>query len=101
MKTLLLSVAAATSFLAAPLPAGERMIGVSVGDMTCPSCSYTVATSMKRVPTVRIVSFEESDTFGEGVFTVSFDDEAASPEMIIEAVMANGYPARLVQDGSS
>ena len=39
-----------------------------------------------------------------GVSTVrtgAFDDQAANPDMIIEAVLANGYPAEVLQAGES
>lgn len=95
MKTLLLSATAAGLMAMAPAFADEQTVSIDVGDMTCPSCSFTVARSMKGVPTVEIVDFLEGEEFGEGIFVVRYDDELATPEMIVEAVTANGYPARL------
>lgn len=94
MKTLLLSTISAGLMATMPAFADEQTVSIDVSDMTCPSCSFTVATSMKRVPTVQILDFEEGEEFGKGVFVVTFDDETATPEMIVDAVMANGYPAR-------
>ncbi|GAB4283720.1 MAG: mercury resistance system periplasmic binding protein MerP [Roseovarius sp.] len=101
MKSLLLSGITAGLMAAMPAFAGEQTISIDVGDMTCPSCSFTVAASMKRVPTVRIVDFQQGETFGQGVFVVTFDDAVATPKMIVEAVTANGYPARLLPAGNS
>jgi mercuric ion binding protein len=101
MKSLLLSSIAAGLMAAMPAFAGEQTARIDVSDMTCPSCSFTVATSMRRVPTVQIVDFQEGENFGEGVFVVTFDDATATPEMIVEAVMANGYPARVLTPDNS
>lgn len=89
--------------LMADLPtfAGEQHVSIDVSDKTCPSCSFTVASSMRSVPTVDILGFQESSVFGEGVFTVSSHDESASPEMILQAIIANGYPAVLHQAENS
>lgn len=101
MKILLPSSIAAGLMASMPAFAAEQTVSIDVSDMTCPSCSFTVATSMKRVPTVQIVDFQESETFGEGIFVVTFDDASATPEMIVEAVTANGYPARVQSPDNS
>jgi periplasmic mercuric ion binding protein len=85
------------SFIAAmPALAEQQQISIGVSKMTCPTCSFTVASSMRGVPTVEVLEFQESDTFGEGVFTVAYDDQSADPAMIVGAVMANGYPAEVL-----
>ena len=56
---------------------------------------------MRGVPTVEIVDFQEGEEFGTGTYVVAFDDQAANPDMIIEAVLANGYPAEVLQAGES
>lgn len=101
MKRIFLPTLAAALFTALPALAGPQTLRVAVSDMTCPSCSYTVATAMSWVDSVKIVDFAETETFGEGIFTVSYDDTAATPEDILFAVTSNGYPAHLLQDGNS
>ncbi len=101
MKALLYSSLAAGLLAAAPVLAAEQTVSIKVGEMTCPSCSYTVATSMKQVPGVKILEFRQSDAFGEGVFVVAYDDESATAEMIIQAVTVNGYPASLLPADNS
>ncbi|GAB4386492.1 heavy-metal-associated domain-containing protein [Albidovulum sp.] len=101
MKPHILPALAATLLMSLPAHAGEQTARIDVGEMTCPTCSYTVASAIRRLPTTEIVEFKESATFGEGVFVVTFDDAAATPEMIVEAVTANGYPARVLPEGNS
>ncbi|NNL72277.1 MAG: periplasmic mercury ion-binding protein, partial [Silicimonas sp.] len=59
------------------------------------------AAAMRGVPTVEIIDFQEGEEFGTGTYVVAFDDQATSPDMIIEAVQSNGYPAEVVQAGDS
>lgn len=101
MRRLFLPVVASILLTALPVLAEEQRISVNVSEMTCPTCSFTVSSSMRQVPSVEIVEFQESDTFGEGVFMVTYDDAVATPEMIIEAITANGYPAEVLQAGAS
>lgn len=101
MKTHL-AIATIIGLLAAsPGLAAEQQIKVDVSDLTCPTCSYTVASSMRSVPSVEILDFTEGAEFGKGVFTVTYDDATATPEMIVEAVLANGYPAAIASDDGS
>ena len=86
---------------AMPASAEEQRINVGVAELTCPTCSFTVAAAMRGVPTVEIVDFQEGEEFGTGTYVVAFDDQAANPDMIIEAVLANGYPAEVLQAGES
>ncbi|RMF11823.1 MAG: periplasmic mercury ion-binding protein [Alphaproteobacteria bacterium] len=101
MRMFLSSVIAAGLMAAMPASAAEQRVSIDVGEMTCPSCSFTVSRSMKRVPSVEIVDFRPGEAFGEGVFVVTFDDAKATAEMIVEAVNAIGYPARLLAVGGS
>ncbi|MBE1296722.1 MULTISPECIES: periplasmic mercury ion-binding protein [Roseobacteraceae] len=101
MKNLHLVLATLGMFAAIPATADEQRINVGVGELTCPSCSFTVAAAMRGVPTVEIVDFLEGETWGEGIYVVAYDDQAASPDMIINAVLANGYPAEVLQSGDS
>ena len=98
-----LSLALATLGILAAMPASaeEQRINVGVAELTCPTCSFTVAAAMRGVPTVEIVDFQEGEEFGTGTYVVAFDDQAANPDMIIEAVLANGYPAEVLQAGES
>lgn len=96
MDKLLLPLAIVSGLAAFPALAGEQQTNISVSEMTCPTCSFTVASSMRQVPSVEIVDFQESATFGEGVFIVTYDDEAVDAEMIVDAVKANGYPAEIL-----
>ncbi|MFW8596307.1 periplasmic mercury ion-binding protein [Cribrihabitans neustonicus] len=101
MKNIFLTLSALGVLAAAPASAGEQRINVGVGKLTCPSCSFTVAAAMRGVPSVEIVDFLEGQSWGEGTYVVAYDDEAATPEMIVNAVLANGYPAEILQPGGS
>ena len=101
MKNLYLILATLGMFAAVPANADERRINVGVGELTCPSCSFTVAAAMRGVPTVEIIEFQQGQSWGEGIYTVTFDDTTTSPDMIVDAVLANGYPAELLQLGDS
>jgi hypothetical protein len=101
MKHLSLALATLGILAAMPPSAEEQRINVGVAELTCPTCSFTVAAAMRGVPTVEIVDFQEGEEFGTGTYVVAFDDQAANPDMIIEAVLANGYPAEVLQAGES
>ena len=101
MKHLSLALATLGILAAMPASAEEQRINVGVTELTCPTCSFTVAAAMRGVPTVEIVDFQEGEEFGTGTYVVAFDDQAANPDMIIEAVLANGYPAEVLQAGES
>ena len=101
MKPILLSSVLAFAALSSPALAEERTVEIAVSELTCPSCSFIVASSMRGVPSVEINDFVEGPEDGRGVYTVTFDDAEASAERIIEAVMANGYPAEVLTDPAS
>ena len=101
MKKIQLALATLSVLAAMPASADEQRIHVGVGDLTSPTCSFTVAAAMRGVPTVEIIDFQEGEEFGTGTYVVAFDDQATSPDMIIEAVQSNGYPAEVLQAGDS
>lgn len=96
MKRILL----AAILLLAPAAAlaGEAQTRLHVTGLTCPSCSYIVATALKRVDTVEIVEFVEGDA-EDGVNVLHYDDAVTNPEALITAVTGVGYGAALT-DGS-
>lgn len=93
MKYLLLSSAFIVAALSSAALAEERRIEITVGELTCPSCSFIVASALRGVPSVEINGFEDGPEEGQGIYTVSFDDAETSIAIIIGAVTANGYPA--------
>ena len=101
MKHLFLATTIAAVLFSTAAQAGERTIRIAVGELSCPSCVYIASTSMKAVPTVRVEGFQEGDNSWEGVFTVSYGDVSATPEMIVKAITDNGYPASVVTRGGS
>ena len=101
MKLIMLSSALAIAASASAAFAEERTVEIAVSELTCPSCSFIVASSMRGVPSVEINDFAEGPEYGHGVYNVTFDDAEASVERIIEAVMANGYPAQVLSDPAS
>ena len=101
MKPLLLSSALAIAACASAAFAEERTVEIAVSELTCPSCSFIVASSMRSVPSVQINDFADGPQYGQGVYNVTFDDTQATLENIIEAVKANGYPAQVLPDTAS
>ena len=101
MKHTLLSSAVCLAAFASAAFAEERTVEIGVSELTCPSCSFIGASSMRGVPSVEINSFEDGAEYGQGVYSVTFDDAETTVEGIIEAVMANGYPAEILPDTAS
>jgi mercuric ion binding protein len=101
MKHILLSSALAIAALAPAAFAEERTVEIVVSELTCPSCSFIVASSMRGVPSVQINDFVDGPEYGHGVYSVTFDDAETSVENIIKAVAANGYPAQALPDTAS
>jgi mercuric ion binding protein len=56
---------------------------------------------MRGVASVEIDSFVDGPEYGQGVYSVTFDDAETTVESIIEAVVANGYPAQVLPDTAS
>ena len=101
MKHILLSSTLAIAAFAPAAFAEERTVEIAVGELTCPSCSFIVARSMRGVPSVQIDDFVDGPEYGQGVYSVTFDDAETSVENIIDAVAANGYPAQALPDTAS
>jgi len=100
MKHLLISTLTIAA-LSTPAFAEERKVEIAVSDLTCPSCSFIVASSMRGVPSVEIAEFEDGPEYGQGVYSVTYDDTETTIESIIGAVTANGYPAKVLPDTAS
>ena len=100
MKHFLLSTLTIAA-LSAPALAEERQVEIAVSELTCPSCSFIVASSMRGVPSVEIAEFEDGPEYGQGVYSVTYDDSVTTIESIIGAVTANGYPAHVLPDTAS
>ncbi|TYB84724.1 periplasmic mercury ion-binding protein [Oceaniovalibus sp. ACAM 378] len=96
MKKILLSSALALAALSSAALAEERRVEIAVSELTCPSCSFIVASSMRGVPSVQIESFADGHEYGQGVYSVTFDDTETSVDGLIAAVTANGYPAQVL-----
>jgi mercuric ion binding protein len=101
MKHILLSSALAIAAFAPAAFAEERTVEIVVSELTCPSCSFIVASSMRGVPSVQINDFVDGPEYGHGVYSVTFDDAETSVENIIKAVAANGYSAQALPDTAS
>ena len=84
MKHILLSSALAIAAFVPAAFAEERTIEIAVSELTCPSCSFIVASSMRGVPSVRINDFVDGPEYGQGVYSVTFDDAETSVENIIK-----------------
>ncbi len=92
--------AAALIFSAGGALAEEATMKLVVTGLTCPSCSYIVATALKRVDTVGIVAFTEG-TSDDGTYLLRYDDAATDPDEIISAVIGVGYGAALSPETGS
>ncbi|MFG6531144.1 MULTISPECIES: heavy-metal-associated domain-containing protein [unclassified Sulfitobacter] len=80
--------------------AAEAETRLHVTGLTCPSCSYIVATALKRVETVEIAEFLEGEA-EDGVYVLHYDDAVTGPARLIAAVTGVGYGATLAaEDGS-
>lgn len=101
MKHILLSSALAIAAFTSAAFAEERTVEIAVSELTCPSCSFIVASSMRGVPSVQIDDFVDGPEYGQGVYSVTFDDAETSVENIIDAVAANGYPVQALPDTAS
>ncbi len=100
MKHLVLSAFAAIGFAVAA-GAAEQTAKIAVGELSCPSCAYIASAAMREIPSVEVVSFQEGEKWWEGTFVVTYDDAAATPEEIADAVMGYGYPASVVTESGS
>ena len=100
MKALFLSLL--LTALSAPLAqAAERTARILAAELTCPSCSYIVATAIKSVKGVRILEFAQGKQEFTGIYTVAYDDKQTSPQDIVAAILDYGYPAKPLADNGS
>jgi copper chaperone CopZ len=74
--------------------AGEAETRLHVTGLTCPSCSYIVATALKKVESVKIAAFTEGEA-EDGTYLLRYDDAVTDPEALIAAVTGVGYGAAL------
>jgi len=98
MKHLLL--AASLGLAPVALQAEEAETRLHVTGLTCPSCSYIVATALKRIDTVEIAEFTEGEA-EDGLYVLRYDDAVTDPEVLIAAVTGVGYGAALASGGGS
>ncbi len=71
--------------------AAERTVTLAVGNMYCASCPLTVQKSLSAVPGVikADVSYKDKSA------VVTFDDQKASVQALIDAATKAGYPTKL------
>ena len=88
---ILLSIAAALSLLAAPVPASAapRTVTLSVPGMTCAACPITIKKALLKVAGVRKVevSYEKLEA------VVTFDDAKTNVGALTDATKRAGYPS--------
>lgn len=80
--------------------AAETETRLHVTGLTCPSCSYIVATALQRVEKVEIAELVEGEA-GDGFYTLRYDEDVTNPEALIAAVTGVGYGAALAAEGGS
>lgn len=87
--TLILSAASAGDAFAA-----QQTVTLTVDNMSCSTCPYTVNKALNQVPGVEnaTVSYEEKSA------TVTFEDTEASVEDLTAATTNAGYPSRLASE---
>lgn len=98
MKQLFLS--AALLLPPATALAAEAETSLHVTGLTCPSCSYIVATALKKVETVEITEFTEGEA-EDGIYVLRYDDDVTHPDALIAAITGVGYGATLVSGSGS
>ncbi|ETW11279.1 cation-transporting ATPase [Roseivivax marinus] len=98
MKHLLL--AASLGLAPVALQAEEAETRLHVTGLTCPSCSYIVASTLKRVDTVEISEFTEGEA-EDGIYVLRYDDAVTDPDALIAAVTGVGYGASLASGSGS
>lgn len=80
--------------------AGEAETRLHVTGLTCPSCSYIVATALKKVESVEIAEFAQGEA-EDGTYLIRYDDAVTDPEALVAAVTGVGYGASVVAEGGS
>ncbi len=71
--------------------AAEQTVKLAVGNMYCASCPLTVQKSLSAVPGVGKVAV----SFKEKSAVVTFDDQQATVQALIDAATKAGYPTKL------
>lgn len=86
---ILLSIAVALSFLAAPASAAPKTVTLSVRGMTCAACPITIKKALLNVAGVQKVevSYEKKEA------VVTFDDAKVNVDALTEATKRAGYPS--------
>jgi mercuric ion binding protein len=92
-----LTIASLLAFVASAATAGERTVTLAVANMTCALCPIVVKQSLERVPGVKSVDV----SFPERTAVVTFDDEAASVDLLTRATGEAGYPSVLEEEQAS
>lgn len=97
MKRIVMLTAVTAGVLApATALAAEQTARLAVGNMYCASCPHIVQKSLTAVPGVSKVdvSYEQKSA------VVTFDDQKANVQALIDAATKAGYPTKLVGQGS-
>ncbi len=94
---------AALLFLLTSLPALAeiRQLRIEVSGLYCSSCPFTVAQSLKAVPSVKIVGGRYDADKQIAVYELEFDDDRTTVSDILAAPEDYGYQSRLLEDGRS
>jgi mercuric ion binding protein len=71
--------------------AGERTVTLTVENMFCAACPYTVKSSLQSVPGVKAVAVSYEDKTA----VVTFDDAKSNVEALRTATTNAGYPSRV------
>jgi periplasmic mercuric ion binding protein len=90
MRRLITLVAFGAALIAASsVQAAERTVTLSVQNMYCVACPYTVRASLKAVPGVKnvVVSFPDKTA------VVTYDDAEATLDALTSATTNAGYPS--------
>ncbi len=80
--------------------AAEATTHIAVEGLTCPSCSFIVTTTLKRVESVQILEFTEGEA-DTGLYVVRYDDALTDPAAIVAAVTGVGYGASVATETGS
>ena len=74
--------------------AAERTVTLTVDNMACVTCPYTVALALEAVPGVSAVEV----SFEEKTAVVTFDDEQTEIAALTAATTDAGYPSRPIDE---
>ncbi len=90
----------ATAFVAIPAQAAvpetqqnAQRVTLTVGNLTCAMCKYTVENALKQVEGVQSAQVDME----KNIAVVVFDPARTGVEKLVEAVTNAGYPAALKQ----